>query len=308
VRTAARGAGHRARKRRFALLLVAIAFATAACNPLLQLLGDSQTALQNRTLQTTLTPYMSVAIEGKSACGILDNPNPTCNHYDWAGDVAARIAHGPPKYVVTELGTNDAFYYSAADLVSLWPPALEHWINLWPTNVQVYWVNVPYMPGRPDVDPQVDTINQMLVNEASVNPRLNIIDLHTLMLGHDDWFEGDGVHLNALGGQAWADLVCHTVTAADYPGVPACGDENTTTTSTPDTTTTEPETTTTVPDTTTSTPDTTTSVPDTTTTDPDTTTTDSPTTVDPPTTEPTDTTTTDTTDTTGAGTEANRSL
>jgi lysophospholipase L1-like esterase len=258
--------------------LAAIVIGCAGCTPFLFVIGDSQTTVSTPTLQTTLQPIDGDnLVQGHNGCGLYVDY--ACDpSYDLHADVEHRLAAGTPKWVVVEFGTNDALFHSYDELAATYESKIEEFVSWWPESVQIFWVNLAYMPCCRGGDASVDVINAAIDDVAATDPRVTVIDLHTAFLDHlTDWFGGDGLHFNANGQAAYADLVCQDVGDwSDSPNVGACPAlPSTTTTSVPDTTTSVPDdTTTSVPDTTTSIPDdTTTSVPDDTTTSaPDTTT------------------------------------
>jgi lysophospholipase L1-like esterase len=260
--------------------VAALLLSCAGCTPLLFTIGDSQTSIAQQTIQTALQPIdRANLVQGHSGCGLYVDR--ACDPaYNLQADIAHRISLGVPKYVVVELGTNDAYWQQNAELIANYASKVAEFVSWWPASVHIFWANVPYMPCCPFFDANVDAVNAGIDQVASTNPSVTVVDLHTAFLDHvTDWFESDGIHYNAAGQQVFADLVCSAVAGWDNGPNETCPPFPTTTTSTtttsvPDTTTSVPDTTTSVPDdTTTSVPDTTTSVPDDTTTSvPDTTT------------------------------------
>lgn len=101
------------------------------------------------------------------------------------GVLAGAIADGtvgPNTTIVGALGTND--YGSASGFAS----QVDQFLAV-AGRRRVVWVNIAFHDGR---DAQAVALNAQLARTS----RLQVADWHSLIAGHDDWWAGDGTHLN----------------------------------------------------------------------------------------------------------------
>jgi lysophospholipase L1-like esterase len=117
-----------------------------------------------------------------------------------------------PSQVVIELGTNDSKdyiwtwykqnfatdYRAMIDTFRILSSRPEVWVTLQPPVNNPSWKMYDTTIVR-QVNP--------LILQAALEMGAPVIDLHTAMTGHPDWFQADSVHPNAAGAKALARIV-----------------------------------------------------------------------------------------------------
>jgi hypothetical protein len=266
-------------RRRAVLLAALFTLGLGACGPAIFFFGDSQLYATSAPMKRAYNSDYTLTIDPEGGCGVLPPRNPACTGGDWPALIASTMQkHGRPAAVEVQLGINDVYGYSVAELDARAPDAIRAFLALIPADLHVVWANVPETLRA--FIPQTNAFNDALDRVDQESEQLDVVDIQTLFAPHwPEWFGPDQLHFNAIGSDVYTEAMCRALDkyALVSPSA-ACNPAPTTTTTTePEpttTTTTEPETTTTTttePETTTTTtePEPTT----TTTTEPETTTT-----------------------------------
>jgi len=133
-----------------------------------------------------------------------------------------------PSQVVVELGTNDskdyiwtwnkqnfaADYRAMIDTFRILSSRPEVWVTLQPPVNNPSWGMYDTTIAR-QVNP--------LILQVALEKGAPVIDLHSAMSGHPEWFLADSVHPNAAGAKALARIVAASLTRALPPPVVAGG-------------------------------------------------------------------------------------
>src|SRR5689334_8013516 len=100
--------------------------ALCACNERVSMYGDSEAKTSKAVLHEDLDPVISNIVYDRPGCGLLLNASAACvGGANWPALIASDLGDGKPKYVVVELGYNDAFYYAADYLRDNMPALIE---------------------------------------------------------------------------------------------------------------------------------------------------------------------------------------
>lgn len=181
------------------VVVLALVILTATANggptvsgPRVLVIGDSLLHISEVDVQTALAAdHWQAHVEGHSGAS-MESWDP------FVGPIAGTVR---PDVAVVELGTNDCDTYC---------PNVGTYIDKIMTALvrngagAVLWVNVQRAPVYPR---HSDYVNYA-IEQASVRwPQMRLVDLATFTDAHPEWRGPDGLHFNAAGQQAFADLI-----------------------------------------------------------------------------------------------------
>lgn len=218
------------RARRTAVVVLALSPLLAACGPRVVFWGDSELYYSSaEVVSAQVGPEQSTdtVVYAKFGCGLM--PSGDTNDCR-AGSTQAEVdrywklvigndaASGKPGFIEVELGLNDAFWHTTAE-VATYATRIRHFLKWLPAGVPVLWDNIPAI--APDVDAKSQVINQALRRVARSTPVLHVVDVRTRFMGHwPGWFQPDHVHFDQKGQNEFAIVNCralNTVSAALDP-------------------------------------------------------------------------------------------